>query len=102
MNKILIAIDGSDNAMRAVDEALKVFSKDSLHVHLLTVAEEIHMNEVLFKDTPDGMHQLQEEHKAACLKLLEPAQRKLEDAGVSHDVHIEIGQLTKILSFLIE
>ena len=78
--------------MRALDEALKVFSKDSLHIHLLTVGEEIHMNEVLFKDTPSGMNQIQEEHKAACLKLLEPAKRKLEEAGISHDIHIEIGQ----------
>ena len=92
MNTILVAIDGSDNAMRALEEALKVFATDALHIHLLTVAEVIQMNEVLFKDTSTGMHQIEGEHKAACQKLLEPATRKLEQAGISHDAHIEIGQ----------
>jgi nucleotide-binding universal stress UspA family protein len=92
MNTILVAIDGSDNAMRALEEALKVFATDALHIHLLTVAEVIQMNEVLFKDTSTGMHQIEDEHKAACQKLLEPATRKLAQAGISHDAHIEIGQ----------
>ena len=78
--------------MRALEEALKVFATDALHIHLLTVAEVIQMNEVLFKDTSTGMHQIEDEHKAACQKLLEPATRKLAQAGISHDAHIEIGQ----------
>jgi nucleotide-binding universal stress UspA family protein len=92
MNTILVAIDGSDNAMRALDEALKVLATDALHVHLLTVAEVIHMKEVLFNDTATGLHRIEEEHKAACRKFLEPAIRKLSEAGISHDAHIEIGQ----------
>jgi len=92
MNTILVAIDGSDSATRALDEALKVLATDGLHVHLLTVAEVIHMNEVLFNDTSTGMHQIEDEHKAACQKFLEPAKRKLAEAGISHDAHIEIGQ----------
>jgi nucleotide-binding universal stress UspA family protein len=77
--------------MRALDEALKIFATDSLHIHLLTVGEVIHMNEVLFNDTPSGMHQVEEEHKAACRKILEPGIRRLKEAGISHDVHVEIG-----------
>lgn len=92
MNTILVAIDGSDNGMRALDEALKILATDTLHIHLLTVAEVIHMNEVLFNDTSTGMHQIEEEHKAACQKFLEPAKRKLAEAGISHDTHVEIGQ----------
>ena len=92
MNTILVAIDGSDSATRALDEALKVLATDGLHIHLLTVAEVIHMNEVLFNDTSTGMHQIEDEHKAACQKFLEPAKRKLTEAGISHDAHIEIGQ----------
>ena len=92
MNTILVAIDGSDDSMRALDQAIKLFATDSLHIHLLSVAEVIHMNEVLFKDTASGMHQIEEEHKAACQKILEPAIRTLKDADISHDAHIEIGQ----------
>lgn len=92
MNTILVAIDGSDNAMRALDEALKLFVTDALHIHLLTVAEVVHMNEVLFKDTSSGMHQIEKEHKAACEKILEPATRRLKEAGISSDAHVEIGQ----------
>ena len=77
--------------MRALDEALKVLAADALHIHLLTVAEVIHMNEVLFNDTGTGMHKIEDEHKAACRKFLEPATRKLAEAGIAHDAHIEIG-----------
>jgi nucleotide-binding universal stress UspA family protein len=100
MNTILVAIDGSDNALRALDEALKVLDTDALHIHLLTVAEQIHMNEVLFKDTATGMHQVEEEHKAACRQFLEPALRKLSEAGISHNAHVEIGDpAQKIVEF---
>ena len=78
--------------MRAFDEALKILATDALHIHLLTVAEVIHMNEVLFNDTSTGMHQIEDEHKAAYRKFLEPATRKLAEAGIAHDAHIEIGQ----------
>jgi nucleotide-binding universal stress UspA family protein len=98
MNTILVAIDGSDNAMRALDESLKLFVTDSLHIHLLTVAEVVHMNEVLFKDTSSGMHQIEEEHKAVCEKMLEPATRRLREAGISCDAHIEIGQPAQTIS----
>ncbi len=91
MKTILVAIDGSDNAARALDEVLKLLVTDSLHIHLLTVAEVIHMNEVLLKDTPSGMRQIEEEYKAASRKLLEAATRKLEGAGISCDAHVEIG-----------
>ena len=98
MNTILVAIDGSENAMRALDEALKLFVTDSLHIHLLTVGEVIHMNEVLFKDTPSGLHQIEEEHKSACKEMLEPAIHRLKEVGISFDVHVEIGHPAQIIS----
>ena len=98
MNNVLVAIDGSDNAMRALDEALKLFVLDSLHIHLLSIAEKIHMNEVLFKDTQIGMRQIEQEHKAACQELLEPAKLRLKEAGISHDAHVELGPPAQMIS----
>lgn len=91
MKTILVAIDESDNAARALDQALKLLTVDSLHIHLLTVGEPIHMKEVIFKDTATALRKIEEEHKTVSRKVLEPAMLKLKEAGISHDTHVEIG-----------
>ena len=98
MRKILVALDGSEHAQRALEEVLKLFVTDSLHVHLLTVCEPIHVNEVLFKDTLAGMRQLEDEHMEAGRKLLESATARLKQAGVSHDTHVEIGHAAQVIA----
>ena len=91
MKTILVAVDGSEQAQRALDEALKLYMTDSMHIHLLTVCEPIHVNEVFFKDTLSDMRQLEDEHMAKGRKVVEAAAAKLKASGVSHDVHVEIG-----------
>ena len=54
MRKILVALDGSEQSQRALQEVLDLFETGALHVHLLNVCEPIHVNEVLFKDTLTG------------------------------------------------
>ncbi|HUU71409.1 MAG TPA: universal stress protein [Burkholderiales bacterium] len=97
MRKILVALDGSEQAQRALGEVPKLFATDSLHVHLLNVCEPIHVNEVLFEDTLEGMRKLEDEHTAKGRKLLEHAAVKLEQAGISHDVHVEIGHAAQAI-----
>ena len=65
MRKILVALDGSEQSQRALEEVLKLFATDNMHVHVLNVCEPIHVNEVLFKDTLADMRQLEDEHTAA-------------------------------------
>jgi nucleotide-binding universal stress UspA family protein len=91
MRAVLVAFDGSEHAQRALEQTLSLFKADALHVHLLTVCEPVHVNEVLFKDTLSDMRQLEDEHMAAGRKLAEAAARMLESAGTGHDVHVEIG-----------
>ena len=91
MRKILVALDGSEHAQRALDEVLKLFTTNSLHIHLLSVCEPIHVNEVLFKDTLAEMRQLEEEHMAAGRSIVESGSATLKAAGISHDTHVEIG-----------
>ena len=91
MKTILVAVDGSEQAQRALDEALKLYMTDSMHIHLLTVCEPIHVNEVFFKDTLSDMRQLEDEHMAKGREVVEAAAAKLKASGVSHDVHVEIG-----------
>lgn len=97
MRNILIALDGSDHSQRALDEVLKLFETKSLHVHLVSVCEPIHVNEVLFKDTLVEMRQLEDEHKASGRKIVETAAAKLKKANVSNDVHVEIGHAAQVI-----
>ncbi len=91
MKTILVALDGSEHARRALDEALKLLAANSMHVHLLSVCEPIHVNEVLFKDTLSDMRHLEDEHMAAGRSIVETAAARLKDASISHDTHVEIG-----------
>ena len=98
MKKILAALDGSDHARRALDEVLTLLTTESVHVHLLSVCEPIHVNEVLFKDTISDMRQLENEHMAAGRNIVETAAAKLKDANISHDTHVEIGDPAQMIA----
>jgi nucleotide-binding universal stress UspA family protein len=47
-----IAFDGSENAMRAIDEVVDTMDTSKLHVHLLNVCEPVQINEVVFNKEP--------------------------------------------------
>ncbi len=98
MRRILVALDGSDHSRRALDEVLKLFVTNSLHIHLLSVCEPIHVNEVLFKDTLSEMRQLEDEHMAAGRKIVEQAAARLKEADISHDSHVEIGHPAQMIT----
>jgi nucleotide-binding universal stress UspA family protein len=97
VRKILVALDGSEQSQRALQEVLDLFETGSLHVHLLNVCEPIHVNEVLFKDTLTEMRALEDEHTAAGRKIVETAAAKLNEAGVSNDTHVEIGHADRTI-----
>ena len=97
MRNLLVAVDGSEHSQRALDEVLKLFETKSLHVHLVSVCEPIHLNEVLFKDTLVEMRQLENEHKASGRKIVEAATAALNKAKVSSDAHVEIGQAAQVI-----
>jgi nucleotide-binding universal stress UspA family protein len=91
MTTVLIPFDGSENAMRAIDEMLQSMDKSKLHVHLLNVREPILMREVVFNDKLSDVQQIEKAREAAGLQLLAPAKARLDTAGVRYDAHAAIG-----------
>jgi nucleotide-binding universal stress UspA family protein len=91
MTIVLVAFDGSENAMRAIDKMLDTLDNNNLHVHLLNVKEPIQIGEVVFKDTFTDMQAIQKEREAAGLAVLATAKARLENAGITSNVHVRIG-----------
>ena len=88
MATILLPCDGSQSALLAVRHAIDEFRRDAgLHVHLLNVQPPFsayvarHVSRELRADF----------HRERADEALAPARRLLDEAGVPHDVHTEVG-----------
>lgn len=89
MATILLPCDGSQSALLAVRHAIDEFRRDAgLHVHLLNVQPPFsayvarHVSRELRADF----------HRERADEALAPARRLLDEAGVPHDVHTEVGR----------
>ncbi|MDP3281652.1 MAG: universal stress protein, partial [Nitrosomonas sp.] len=92
MTIALIAFDGSENAMRAIDEVLDTMDTSKLHAHLLYVCEPVQVNELIFSQDPVlTMLSINKAHEEAGWTLLASAQARLESAGVAFDAYVRIG-----------
>ncbi|MXS84769.1 universal stress protein [Nitrosomonas sp. HPC101] len=91
MTIALIAFDGSENAMRAVEKMLDTVDTSKLHAHVLNVCEPIKVSEVIFKDTFADMQAINKAREEEGLALMAPAKARLESAGIKHDLHIRFG-----------
>lgn len=98
MTTALAAFDGSDNALRAIDQMLRSLNIEKLHVHLLNVREPVKMREVVFNDKLSDMQAIEKAREAAGLQLLAPAKARLEAAGVSFDAHARIGSPAMVIA----
>ncbi len=98
MNTVLIAFDGSENAMRVIDEILETMEKSKLHVHLLNVREPVQMREVVINDKLSDIKAIKQEREAAGLVVLEPAKTRLEAAGVRFDAHALVGNPAEVIA----
>lgn len=98
MNTVLVAFDGSENAMRAIDKLLETMDASRLHVHLLNVREPIQMREVVINDKLSDVRALEQAREAAGLVVLEPAQARLKSAGVSFDAHAQSGNPPEVIA----
>ena len=87
MLRVLIPVDGSDNAIRAVNFVIRIapLYKEPLEIHLLNVQHP-------FPGTILGVHhQAQQFHHDEGLKALASARKLLDDAGVKYAYHIGVG-----------
>ncbi len=99
MTIALIAFDGSENAMRAIDEILDTMDTSKLHVHLLNVCEPVQINEVVFNEDPiSDMLNIKNAREEAGLALLTLAKARLENAGITLDAHVRTGNPAEVIA----
>lgn len=98
MTIALIAFDGSENAMRAIDEVLNALDASKLHVQLLNVCESVQISElILSQDPASTMLNINKAHEEAGLALLTPAKARLESAGVAFDSYVCSGKPAEVI-----
>jgi len=90
MHKILVAVDGSGNAVRAVQHAIKwvAGSKDATEFHVLNVQPAITFGGVkkfIGQEAIDAYYQEEGE------KQLQEVRKLLESSGLPHTLHIGVG-----------
>ena len=89
MLKLLVPVDGSESAMRAIDRVVRHAAsyKAGVDVHLLNVQHPL--PSIVQSHVPQDA--LKEHHQEEGMKCLEPEMRKLDAAGVRYTHHILVG-----------
>ena len=86
--RILVPVDGSANARRALDHAIALAEALGGEIGLLNVQSPVPGDAALFV----GDDAVKDYHRAEAKKVLAPAIRRLEKAGVPFTQHICVGQ----------
>ncbi len=89
MLKILLPVDGSDNAGKAVADfiALLEWYKEKPELHLLNVQYSLHGNVSLFINQAD----IKQYHQEEGLRELQDTRALLDQAGIAYQHHIVVG-----------
>ena len=97
--KILLPVDGSECALRAVDQLIShsAWFRDMPEIHLLHVHAPIPIGRVQAHVGKETLHAYYLEESQA--SLLE-AQQKLDAAGCAHTTHIHVGQPAEVIAKL--
>lgn len=94
MSKVLIPLDGSANADRALSQWLAGRSdKASLDLHLLNVQLPVDGNVRTFVDSDE----LQEYRREEGMAAMAQARKLLDDAGIAYQCHILVGHPADII-----
>ncbi|MES2946983.1 MAG: universal stress protein [Pseudomonadota bacterium] len=90
MLRILVAIDGSETALRAIGYVIKQCSgnKTALEIHLINVQYPVHGGVSAFVDSA----QIKEYHREEGEKALVPARALLDTADVPYHSHLFVGE----------
>ena len=97
--KILLPVDGSECALRAVEHLIShsAWFRDLPEIHLLHVHAPIPIGRVQAHVGKETLHAYYLEESQA--SLLE-AQQKLDAAGCAHTTHIHVGQPAEVIAKL--
>lgn len=96
MHKMLVPIDGSENAERALQYALSLAKENgSIELHLVTVhPEPVIYGEIQVYVSREKMEELQKRHSEDILK---PAEAAVKAAGVTYTSDILIGDVAPMI-----
>lgn len=95
MLKILLPVDGSDNSDKAVADFMSMINwyKELPEVHLLTVQTPLSGNISSYISAAD----IKQYHQEEGLKNLENARKLLDQAGISCQYHITVGDPAEMI-----
>ena len=94
MLKLLVPVDGSDNALQAVRHvANRYFANSNLEVHLLHVRPPFsrHVSQFAGKKNRESFHQEMAE------RAIKPARELLNKHSIPHAVHMELGEKAVVI-----
>ncbi|MFT5643810.1 MAG: nucleotide-binding universal stress UspA family protein [Janthinobacterium sp.] len=90
MKKILVAFDGSANALRAVRHAVQTAQENpSLKIELLHVLDPMTFTSRAARLSPDELTRLCPDEAD---QMLMPARKILEEAGIAYQLRCRVGQ----------
>ena len=97
MHKLLVAVDGSENALRALRYAIGIAQKSSpASIHLVTAHDEpLVYGEIAVYVTPEKMVELQRRHGEA---ILATAAELLKRSGVPYTTEILVGHIGEVIA----
>jgi nucleotide-binding universal stress UspA family protein len=95
MLKALVPVDGSADSLSAVKHVIKlVKDREPLEIHLLNVQAPIHGDVTMFI----GKSVLKEFHEEEARRVLAPAARMLDAAGVQYTRHVVVGHTAQVIA----
>lgn len=96
MAKILIAIDDSPNALRAVAYMIKKIQdkREAAELHLINVQHPVHGGISTFIDAG----QIKQWHHDEGIKALAAARDLLNQAGIAHQAHVFVGDPADVVA----
>jgi len=97
MLKILVAVDGSDNANRAVDYVLQLARnyREPLEVHVLNVQPPVSFGDI---KKFVGQEALNAYYHDEGIKTLAAARQRLDQSAIAHTYHIGVGPVAETIA----
>lgn len=90
MPKFVVAVDGSEGSLRAVDHAAKLAARgdQNAQVHLVNVQHPVHGSVSSFVNAA----QVKDLHQDEGMKALEQARSMLDSQNVPYEYHVFVGE----------
>ena len=89
--RILVPVDGSGNALRALDYAISTrdLYRDPIEIHLLNAQRPVVSGNVRAFISQEQLHNYYQEEGTTALKT---ARARLNGSGIAHSAHVAVGE----------